>query len=97
MKLAAAIAGRDRWIIVIGEEADFPAIDTITLAQRELRVIGSRNGGLQDARDALDLLARGVLRPPIAGRFPLEQINDAFAAARGGRTPGRVIITFNDR
>jgi D-arabinose 1-dehydrogenase-like Zn-dependent alcohol dehydrogenase len=97
MKLAAAIAGRDRRIIVIGEEADFPAIDTITLAQRELRVIGSRNGGLQDARDALDLLACGVLRPPIAGRFPLTQINDAFAAARGGRTPGRVIITFNDR
>ena len=94
MKFAAAIAGRDRRIIVIGEEADFPSIDTITLAQKELRIIGSRNGGLQDAREALELLARGVLRPPIAANFPLERINDAFDAARNGRIPGRVIVTI---
>lgn len=95
MKLAAAIAGRDRRIIVIGEEADTPGIDTVTLAQRELQIIGSRNGGLQDARDALDLLARGVLRPPIAGHFPLERVNDAFALVRNGTLPGRVIIALN--
>jgi D-arabinose 1-dehydrogenase-like Zn-dependent alcohol dehydrogenase len=94
MKLAAAIAGRDRTIVVIGEEAEFPAIDSITLAQRELRIIGSRNGGLADAREALDLLSRGVLRPVVAGRYPLEQINEAFAAARSGRTPGRIIVTM---
>jgi D-arabinose 1-dehydrogenase-like Zn-dependent alcohol dehydrogenase len=93
MKTAAAVAGRGGQIIVIGEEAEFPAIDTITLAQRELRIVGSRNGGLQDALDALDLLARGVLCPVIAGRFPLERINEAFAFVRSGQAQGRAIIT----
>jgi propanol-preferring alcohol dehydrogenase len=93
MKFAAAVARRGGRIVVIGEEAEFPSIDTITLAQRELQIVGSRNGGLQDALDALDLLARGVLRPPIAAHFPLEQINDAFDLVRGGQANGRVIVT----
>jgi propanol-preferring alcohol dehydrogenase len=94
MKTAATLAARGGRILVIGEEAEFPAIDTITLAQRELQIIGSRNGGLQDALDALELLARGDVRPPIAGRFPLERINEAFAFVRGGQAQGRVIVTI---
>jgi propanol-preferring alcohol dehydrogenase len=96
MKLAAACVARGGRIVVIGEEAEFPAIDTITLAQRELQLIGSRNGGLQDALDALELLARGVLRPPIAGHYPLPRINDAFALVRSGQAQGRVIITVTE-
>jgi propanol-preferring alcohol dehydrogenase len=95
MKTAAALTARGGCIVVIGEEAESPAIDTITLAQRELRIVGSRNGGLQDARDALELLARGDLRPPIAGHFPLERINEAFAFVRSGQAPGRVIVTIS--
>src|SRR5205823_3556319 len=41
MKLAAASVARGGRIVVIGEEDEFPAIDTITLAQRELQIIGS--------------------------------------------------------
>jgi propanol-preferring alcohol dehydrogenase len=96
MKFAAASAARGGRIVVIGEEAEFPAIDTITVAQRELQIIGSRNGGLQDALDALELLARGVLRPPVAGHFPLQRINDAFGLVRRGQAQGRVIITIHD-
>jgi propanol-preferring alcohol dehydrogenase len=92
MQLAAAIAARGGCIVVIGEEAEFPAIDTITMAQRELQIIGSRNGGLRDAHDALDLLARGVVRPALAGQFPLSAINDALSLVRTGQAQGRVII-----
>jgi propanol-preferring alcohol dehydrogenase len=93
MNLAARLVARDGPIVVIGEEAEFPAIDTITLAQRELRVLGSRNGGMQDARDALDLMARGVLHPPIARRYPLDEINEAIEFVRKGKVPGRVVLT----
>jgi propanol-preferring alcohol dehydrogenase len=96
MKFASQVARRGGRIVVIGEEAEFPSIDTITLAQRELQIIGSRNGGLQDALDALDLLARGVLRPPIAAHFPLERINNAFDLVRSGQANGRVIVTLDD-
>jgi propanol-preferring alcohol dehydrogenase len=94
MAFAGAVAARGGRIIVIGEEAEFPAIDTITLAQRELQIIGSRNGGLQDALDGLELMARGVLRPAVAGHFPLERINEAFSLVRAGQSHGRVIITI---
>ena len=68
MKAAADYVGRGGQIIVIGEEPELPPIDTIAIAQRELEIIGSRNGGLQDAADALTMLAGGILaadRPPL--------------------------------
>jgi propanol-preferring alcohol dehydrogenase len=92
MKLAAACAARCGKIIVIGEEAEFPAIDTIQIAQRELQVLGSRNGSRQEAREALDLLAHGVIKPLIAAHYPLHQINAALDAVRRGQVHGRAVI-----
>lgn len=96
MRLAAAATARAGRIVVIGEEPDFPAINTITLAQRELEIVGSRNGGLDDAGEALALMARGVIAPPIAARFPLSKINEAFSFVRTGAVPGRVIVTIDE-
>lgn len=94
MQAAAAYARRGGKIVVIGEEAEFPAIDTIQIAQRELQIIGSRNGGMQDAIDALDYMAQKTIRPHIAGRFPLEKINEALDLVRAGNAHGRVIMTM---
>ena len=96
MKLAGDCVMRCGKIIVIGEEAESPAIDTIQIAQRELQIIGSRNGGLQDAIDALDMMASGVIRPPIAKRFPLDELNEAMQYVRSGRAHGRVVITVKE-
>ena len=85
-----------RQIIVSGEEAEFPALDTIQIAQQELQIIASRNGGLQDARDALAFMAQGIIRPVIAARFPLDQINFALAAVRQGTIRGRAVVTMRD-
>ena len=78
-------------IVVIGEERDDVSINTTEIAQRELEIIGSRNGTRQDMLEAIDLLAAGIVKPPIARHFPLDEINDAFAFLRKG-TLGRVII-----
>ena len=80
---------------MIGEEPEFPRIDTIQLAQRELEIIGSRNGSRRDLRDAIRLVADGVIRPRIARTFPLEEINEALAFFRAG-CDGRVVITIKD-
>jgi D-arabinose 1-dehydrogenase-like Zn-dependent alcohol dehydrogenase len=93
MKVAAESASRGGQIIVIGEEAEFPAIDTIQIAQRELEIIGSRNGSKQDAADALRWMAQGVINPPIAERVPLEAINDGLMKVRNGSAHGRVVVT----
>lgn len=92
MKAAAEMVARGGRIVVIGEEADHPAIDTIQIAQRELQIIGSRNGGRQDMIDALEFLSEGIIRPHIARSFPLTEINDALELVRNGTVHGRVVI-----
>ncbi len=51
-----------------------------------------REAQCSDVKDALALLAAGVIRPPIGGRFPLEQLNDALQLMRDNRAQGRLII-----
>jgi propanol-preferring alcohol dehydrogenase len=92
---AAALARRGGRIIVIGEEPEYPPFDTITIAQRELEILGSRNGTRQDLRDAVDLVARGVVVPRIDRVFPLEAINDALDYFRSGSN-GRVVIKIRE-
>ena len=79
-------------IVVIGEERDELSINTTEIAQRELEIIGSRNGTRQDMLEAIGLLEAGIVKPPIARYFPLDEINDAFDFLRRG-TQGRVIVT----
>jgi propanol-preferring alcohol dehydrogenase len=96
MAVAASCARRGGTLIVIGEEAEPIGLDTIQIAQRELRIIGSRNGGMQDAFEAIEAMARGVVQPRIAATYPLDQINEAFARVRGGKACGRVVIRISD-
>jgi propanol-preferring alcohol dehydrogenase len=92
MQAAANFVRPGGRIVVIGEEAEFPAVDTVQIAQRELQIIGSRNGGMQDARDALEMMATGAIRPHIAAKHPLAEINEAFDSVRRGEAHGRVVI-----
>jgi propanol-preferring alcohol dehydrogenase len=79
---------------VIGEEPEFPQIDTIQIAQRELEIIGTRNGTKQDTIDAIAMIASGIVKPPIAQTFPLSQINEALKEMRSGRANARIVIVI---
>jgi D-arabinose 1-dehydrogenase-like Zn-dependent alcohol dehydrogenase len=92
MQVAAGFLMRGGQIVVIGEEPDFPAIDTIQIAQRELEIIGSRNGSKSDAADAIDWMARGIIRPPITRSLRLDEINAGLQLVRDGAAHGRVVI-----
>lgn len=96
MKTSADCIQRGGRIVVIGEEAEHPAIDTIQIAQRELEIIGSRNGARQDAADAIAWISQGVIRPTIAKRLPLEQINDGLQIVRDGAAHGRVVVVVRE-
>lgn len=78
-------------IIVIGEERDQIPLNTTEIAQRELEIIGSRNGTRKDTVEAIRLLEAGIVNPPIAQRFPLEEINEAYEAVRQGAS-ARVVV-----
>ncbi|WP_283139664.1 alcohol dehydrogenase catalytic domain-containing protein [Rhizohabitans arisaemae] len=90
---AARYVRRRGRIVVVGEEPDFPGISSTTIAQRELEIVGSRNGDRSDQHDALRLLAEGVITPPLDEEYPLDRVNEALARLRSGQAHGRVLIT----
>jgi len=92
MRDAADYVIRCGRIIVIGEERDKVPLDTTEIAQRELEIIGSRNGTRKDTVEAIRLLAAGTVNPPIAQRFGLDQINEAYEAVRQGASARVVIV-----
>jgi threonine dehydrogenase-like Zn-dependent dehydrogenase len=96
MRDGASYVMRGGQIVVIGEEPEFPPIDTIQIAQRELEIIGSRNGSRQDFADAISMLASGIISPPVASRFPLDQINEALQLLRSGQASARIIMTIKE-
>jgi D-arabinose 1-dehydrogenase-like Zn-dependent alcohol dehydrogenase len=94
MRASADLVMRCGRIVVIGEEPGPLPIDTTEIAQRELEIIGSRNGTRADMEEAIHLVESGFVRPLIAARFPLDEINAAFDSVRAGAL-GRVVITVS--
>jgi propanol-preferring alcohol dehydrogenase len=92
MRDAADYVIRSGRIIVIGEERDTAPINTTEIAQRELEIIGSRNGTRKDTVEAIKLLEAGVVNPPIAQRFRLEEINEAYEVVRHGASARVVVV-----
>jgi propanol-preferring alcohol dehydrogenase len=92
MRAAATMARAGGRIVVIGEEPEVPPLDTIEIAQRELVILGSRNGTRADAADALAMLDEKLLHVPIALEVPLADINHAFDLMRAGQVHGRVVV-----
>ena len=96
MKFSADCVMRGGQIVVIGEEPEFPEIDTIQIAQRELELIGTRCGTKQDMIDAIGMVAAGNITPLIAKIFPLEQINAALEFMARGQAAARIIIVVRE-
>lgn len=94
MKASAEYVMRGGQIIVIGEEPEFPEINTIQIAQRELEIIGSRNGTKQDMIDAITMVASGIVTPQISRTYPLEEINQALDFMQSGQSAGRIVIVI---
>jgi len=92
MKESAACVMRGGQIIVVGEEAEFPEIDTIQIAQRELEILGSRNGSKQDTADSVAMMAQGIIKPLVVKIFPLAEIREAMDFVRSGKAHGRVVV-----
>ena len=71
---------------------DYPPLPSDRLVLGQLSVLGTRYATRLELRRALDLVARGLVRPVISGTFPLEQANEALAMVRDDRATGRVVV-----
>jgi L-iditol 2-dehydrogenase len=63
---------------------------------REVSIVPSYSCGPEDTREALDLIARGVVRVDdlVTHRFPLERATEAFARAKDPEGSLKVLLTF---
>ena len=92
---ASALARTGGRIVVIGyttQPDKYPAIPTERLVLGQLTVLGTRYATRLALRQALSLVARGLVHPVISGEVPLERANEALAMVREDRATGRVIV-----
>jgi D-arabinose 1-dehydrogenase-like Zn-dependent alcohol dehydrogenase len=78
-------------VVVIGEQDESCPMTSTLIAQRELEIVGSRNGTRQDMVEAIRLVDTGKVQPPIAAVFPLDEVNDALRTMKNG-VVGRVVV-----
>lgn len=69
------------------------SLDSAELVLDEIAVLGSRAGGSDEARAALDVIAAGDVKPPTMEPMPLEAVNEAIYRLRTGGALGRMVIS----
>jgi D-arabinose 1-dehydrogenase-like Zn-dependent alcohol dehydrogenase len=88
----ARLGGR---IVVVGyttQPDEYPALPTDQVVLGQQTVLGSRFSTRRELRQALSLVARGLVHPVISGVVPLERANEALAMVREDRATGRVVV-----
>ena len=67
-------------------------LELAPLARKELVIRGVRSGRREDLESIIALAAAGRVRLPPIDTWPLGAIDDAIAALRGRRVPGKAVI-----
>ena len=91
MKEASAALGRRGRLVFVGYSADSFTVHPIQLVVFEQRVLGSVGATLADLHEAVDLVARGVVRTVVDRTLPLEQFKAGLDALARGELVGRAV------
>jgi NADPH:quinone reductase-like Zn-dependent oxidoreductase len=73
---------------------DAAEIDITGMFARQLRILGSRLGTMDDALSAVRHLETGAFKPLIAETLPLERIGDAHRLLDDYASAGKVVVTL---
>ena len=102
-ELAFRTLGYDGRHLVVGFPAGIPALKTNLALLKSASLIGVQmrgqalerpNEAQANRRLVLALAERGICRPAIAQRYPLEQYAAAMAEAFAGKAAGRIVLTM---
>jgi len=98
MELGLALAGRGSTVVLFtaSKPEDRLAVAPFDLYFREIRLAPSYSCGPNDTREALDLIARGVVRREqvVTHEFPLDRVVEAYRTA-AMTTALKTIVTFS--
>jgi propanol-preferring alcohol dehydrogenase len=93
MKEASAALGRRGRLVFIGYSFDSFTVHPIQLVVFEQRIMGSVGATLQDLYEAVDLVARGVVRTVVDRTLPLDRFQEGLDALERGELVGRAVLT----
>jgi len=98
MQLGLALAGRGATVVLFtaSKPEDLLPVQPYDLYFREIRLVPSYSCGPNDTRDALELIASGVVRASqvVTHEFPLAQIVEAYRTAADPHTALKTVVTF---
>ncbi len=92
---AAALTRKGGRIVQVGYTTDmgqYPILPTDKVALHELSIIGSRYVTRPELARAIDLVARGMVRPVISEVLELSQANEALHRVRTDQAVGRIVL-----
>lgn len=91
---AAQACKRGGRVVVVGYKVPAFESNTMRLVINETQIMGSRSSTRAEQQEAISLIAQGRLRPVVARRFALADVNDAYDELRGGSVIGRSVLVF---
>jgi alcohol dehydrogenase, propanol-preferring len=92
MAQASAALGRRGRLVFIGYSTDSFTVHPIQLVVFEQKVLGSVGATLQDLHDAVDLVARGVVRTVVDRTLPLAGFQEGLDAMARGELVGKAVL-----
>jgi propanol-preferring alcohol dehydrogenase len=92
MAASSAALGRRGRLVFVGYSPDSFTVHPIQLVVFEQRVLGSVGATLQDLHDAVDLVARGVVRTVVDRTLPLSDFQQGLDAMARGELVGRAVL-----
>ncbi len=93
--VALALVRKGGRIVQVGyttEEGRHPALPTDQVALHEVSIIGSRYVTRPELARAIDLVARGQVRPVVSAVLDLARANEALARVRADQAVGRIVL-----
>jgi D-arabinose 1-dehydrogenase-like Zn-dependent alcohol dehydrogenase len=81
-----------RWIFVGQLTGEFVKLNPAQLFFRNIQIKSAKSTSREQLRDCLALVAKGLVKPVIQERWPLERGPEAQALVESGRTIGRILL-----
>ncbi|MET0656759.1 MAG: alcohol dehydrogenase catalytic domain-containing protein [Steroidobacteraceae bacterium] len=90
-----AMSGLRPWgkVVMNGIAVDQMTLPALPLVSNSYQVIGSAHNGLEYLVEALDIVARGAVRPMVEV-FPKERVAEAYQKAASGTVRFKAVVTY---
>lgn len=81
-----------RWIFIGQLTGDFVSFNPAQIFMKDVTIRSAKSTSRRQLQDALDLVARGLVKPWITDVMPLARAADAHRIVEAGRSVGRVLL-----